>query len=52
MNSKRNREVIEIQVTKLLNPVNLTGLEIEPLEEASFKGLKVTYPRLCLKIVL
>ena len=34
VNSKRNREVVEIQVGKSLNPVDLTGLEIESLEEA------------------
>ena len=43
VNSKRNGEVVEIQVGKLLNPVDLTGLEIESLEEASFKDLKVAY---------
>ena len=52
VNSKRNREVVEIQVGKLLNPVDLAGLEIESLEEASFKDLKVAYQKLCLKIVL
>ena len=52
VNSKRNREVVEIQVGKSLNPVDLTGLEMESLEEASFKDLKVAYPKLCLKIVL
>ena len=52
VNSKRNREVVEIQVGKSLNPVDLTGLEMESLEEASFKDLKVTYLKLCLKIVL
>ena len=34
VNSKRNGEVVEIQVGKSLNPVDLTGLEIESLEEA------------------
>ena len=43
VNSKRNGEVVEIQVGKSLNPVDLTGLEIESLEEASFKDLKVAY---------
>ena len=52
VNSKRNGEVVEIQVGKSLNPVDLTGLEIESLEEASFKDLKVAYPKLCLKIIL
>ena len=52
VNSKRNREVVEIQVGKSLNPVDLTGLEMESLEEASFKDLKVAYSKLCLKIVL
>ena len=52
VNSKRNREVVEIQFRKSLNPVDLAGLEIESFEEASFKDLKVAYPKLCLKVVL
>ena len=51
VNAKRNREVVEIQVGKSLNPVDLAGLEIESLEVASFKDLKVAYQKLCLKIV-
>ena len=43
VNSKRNGEVVEIEAGKSLNPVDLTGLEIESLEEASFKDLKVAY---------
>ena len=40
VNSKRNGEVVEIEAGKSLNPVDLTGLEIESLEEASFKDLR------------
>ena len=40
VNSKRNGEVVEIQAGKSLNLVDLAGLEIESLEEASFKDLK------------
>ena len=29
VNAKRNREVVEIQVGKSLNPVDLAGLEIK-----------------------
>ena len=52
VNSKRNGELVLIQAGKSLTPVDLAGLEIESLEEASFKDLKVAYSKLCLKIVL
>ena len=47
-----NIEFIDIQVGKTSNPADLTSLEGESMEGASFKDMKTAYPKLCLTIIV
>ena len=45
-----NKEMIDIQVCKTLYPADSASLEVESMEGASFKDMKIAYLKLCLKI--
>lgn len=47
-----NIQIIDIQIDKTLNSADLTSLEVGSMEGASFKDMKIAYPKLCLKIVV
>ena len=48
----KDLHILDIQVGKTLTPTDLTSLDMESMEGASFKEMKMAYPKLCLKIIV